>query len=336
MTSELSFHIHVDNIIPHADKQASQKIFTIWKAANQFFSNIDYQCASANGNKILSLKANLDLSGAVEMIESALQRSESLDQYRQLHAEDSKTDISAVLAMSLTTAENTEPLTIEDGYYIASIFQQQLFLSLNLAFPGSCKLIGTRLVGPNAHLYEAQSFDSKIFYDARMSCKQENWPTLQSLDLPTIWTWLNTQGFSRTNTAITNINKVLFNMLKLAQQRHRFGSRSALLVSQQFELLLNSQEESSLRNRTQLILGDIPEAADCFAALLKLRSELMAGNHPIRRPALICHSLTEESSEQIESHNSTIELAASIILCMLQTLIKSGKDKFKFKESLAE
>jgi hypothetical protein len=334
MTSELSFHIHVDNIIPHADKQASQNIFTLWKAANQFFNDIDYECTSANGNKILKLKVRLDLSGAVEILESALQRSESLDQYRQLHAEDSKTDIGAVLAMSLISKE--DPLTIEDAYYIASTFWQQLFLSLNLTYPGSCKLIGAHLVGPSSHLYEAQSFDSKLFYDARMSCKQESWPALQNLDLPTTWKWLNTQGFSRTNTAITNINKVLFNLLKLAQQRHRFGSRSALLVSQLFDLLLHSQEVTSLRNRTKLILGDIPEAVDCFAALLSLRSELVAGNHPVRRPALICHSPSEESSEQIESHNSTIELAASILLSLIQILIKSDNNKFKFIESLAE
>ena len=336
MTSELSFHIHVDNIIPHADKNASQEILSIWKAAHQFFSETDYQCISADGNTILDLQVKLDLSGAIEIIESAIQRTESLDAYRQLHAENSDTEIGAVFAISLNPAAAQNAISTEDAYYVASTFQQQLFLTLNLAFPGSCKLIGTRFVGHNAHLYEAQSFDSKLFYDARMASRQEGWPTAQTLDLPTIWNWLNTQGFSRSDTAISSINKVLVNLLKLGQQRHRFGSRSALLASQQLELLLNTHDEARLRNRTKLILGDIPESADCFVALLQLRDELVTGNHPVRRPALICHSATEESREQISRHNTTIELAANIIVNLVQRLIKTGKNKYQFKESLVD
>ena len=336
MTSENNFHIHVDNIIPHADKNASQEILSIWKAAHQFFSETDYQCISADGNTILDLQVKLDLSGAIEIIESAIQRAESLDAYRQLHAENSDTEIGAVLAISLSSAAGSAPISSQDAYYVASTFQQQLFLTLNLAFPGSCKLIGARFVGHNAHLYEAQSFDSKLFYDARMTRQQEGWPLSQNLDLPTIWNWLNAQGFSRSETAISSINKVLVNLLKLGQQRHRFGSRSALLATHQLELLLNTHDEMQLRNRTRLVLGDIPEASDCFVALLKLRDELITGNHPVRRPALICHSATEEGREQISRHNTTIELAANIIISLVQRLIKTGKNKYKFKESLVD
>jgi|DeeseametMP0441B_FD_contig_51_79970_length_1120_multi_2_in_0_out_0_1 hypothetical protein len=336
MTSENSFHIHVDNIIPHADEHASQEILTVWKAANQFFSDTTYECVSYNGDKILDLQIKPDLTGAIEIIESAIQRAKSLDGYRQLHAENSDTEIGAVLAISIAPSQSSDKISAEDAYYAASTFQQQLFLTLNLAFPGACKLLGARFVGYNAHLYEAQSFDSKLFYNARMTCRQEAWPQAQNLDLPTIWNWLNTQGFSRSDTAISSINKVLVNLLKLGQQRHRFGSRSALIASQQFELLLHTIDETQLRNRTRLILGDIPESSDCFVALLNLRNELIAGNHPVRRPALICHSLNEESREQITRHNTTVELAANIMISLIQTLIKSGKSKFKFKESLVD
>jgi hypothetical protein len=334
MTSEISFHIHVDNIIPHADKNASQDILTLWKAAHQFFSARDYQCVSSDGNKVLDLHIRLNLSGVIEIIESAIQRSQSLDAYRQLHAENSDTEMGAAMAISISS--KASPLSCEDAYYAACAFQQQLFLSLNLVFPGSCKLIGARFAGKNAHLYEAQSFDSKLFYDARMARSQEGWPAAQSLDLPTTWNWLNAQGFSRSDTAISSINKALVNLLKLAQQRHRFGSRSALLATQQFDLLLNTQDQERLRNRTRLILGDIPEASDCFVALLRLREELITGNHPVRRPALICHSAVEESREQISRHNTTIELAANIIVSLVQRLIKTGKNKFVFKESLVD
>jgi hypothetical protein len=333
MTSELSFHIHVDNIIPHADKQGSQEVFSIWKAASHFFNELSYECVSANGLQILSTKIKLDLSGAVEILESALERSGSFDNYRELHSENSDTDVGAILAMTIGLNDKDARLATEDAYYIASTFQQQLFLTMNLAFPGSCKLIGTRFVGHNAHLYEAQSFDSKLFYDARMCSHQQSWPALQKLDLTSVWAWLNMQGFSRSDIAISSINKVLFNMLKLAQQRHRFGSRSALLATKQFQLLLDTQDETRLRNRTSLVLGQIPEASDCFVALLQLRRELFEGHHPVRRPALICHSSYEENREQMSSHNTTIELAATMIVALVQQLIKTEKSKFQFKES---
>jgi hypothetical protein len=167
-----------------------------------------------------------------------------------------------------------------------------------------------------------------------MCSHQQAWPAIQKLDIESIWLWLNAQGFSRSDIAISSINKVLFNMLKLAQQRHRFGSRSALLATKQFQLLLDTQDEMRLRNRTSLILGKIPEASDCFVALLQLRRELFEGHHPVRRPALICQSAYEESREQISSHNTTIELAATMIVALVQQLIKSDKSKFQFKESL--
>lgn len=333
MTTELSFHIHVDNIIPHADKQASQEVFSTWKAASLFFKDLAYECASANGSKILNTKISFDLSGAVDMLESAIERAGSFDAYREMHAENSDNEVGAILAINIGLVDG-EKLSTEDAYYIASTFQQQLFLTMNLALPGSCKLIGTRFVGHNAHLYEAQSFDSKLFYDVRMCSHQQAWPAIQKLDIESIWLWLNAQGFSRSDIAISSINKVLFNMLKLAQQRHRFGSRSALLATKQFQLLLDTQDEMRLRNRTSLILGKIPEASDCFVALLQLRRELFEGHHPVRRPALICQSAYEESREQISSHNTTIELAATMIVALVQQLIKSDKSKFQFKESL--
>jgi len=335
MTSELSFHIHVDNIIPHADETASQQVFKIWKAAQQFFSATNYECVSSDGSKILDVQVELDLSSAVEIIESAIQRSGSLDAYRELHAENSDTDVGASLAMTIQSTDKAAPLSIENAYYIASTFKQQLFLTLNLAYPGSCKLIGARFIGPDAHLYEAQSFDSKPFYEARMSTKEQAWPTCLDFALSTIWSWMNEQSFSRSDIAISSINKVLVNILKQAQQRHRFGSRSALLATQQFELLLNTRNEKLLRNRTRLVLGDIPESGDCFVALFQLRQDLFEGNHPVKRPALICHSVLSESREQITSHNSTIELALSITLALTQRLISTGKNKYQFEESLA-
>lgn len=335
MTTELSFRLNVDNIIPHADPQSSQKVVATWKSASQLFNDFKYECIKPSSGNLITQQISLDMSDVLNVLENAITQSGSLDSCRKHHIENRKTRVNASLAFTLKSED--EAIQIGDAYQIASTFLQQLYLAMNLAYPGSCQLLGVEFEGENSHLYEAQSFDSKLFYDARMSAHQQGWPNLQTLELPTTWNWISKQNFSHSDIAISDCNKVLFNMLKLAQQRHRYGSRSALLAAQQIELLLGTRHSGDvkrLRARTRLILDDIPESADCFVELFQLRANLFHGQHPVRRPALICNSPSQERREQIASHNTTIELAAGIITGLIQRLVKTNESKFQFKEIL--
>jgi hypothetical protein len=335
MTTEFSFHLNINNIIPHADKQASENIIAIWKEAEQLTQDMEYSCLNPRGGADNTLKVMLSLADTIQHLENAVNTSGSFNAYRQQFVDKDQGKMSASIGFVIRTPDPKN--TIGDAYKIASILQQQLYLAMNITYPGTCQWLGVSFDGPDSHLYEAQSFDSKVFYDARMASHEQSWPTLQQLDLKATWHWINRQRFSGSDTAISDNNRILMNLLKLAQQRHGYGSRSALLASHQLELLLNIKAQEGLnrlRDRTALVLGQIPEAADCFIELFHLRDDMFQGNHPIRRPALISHSSHDESREQMASHNTTIELAAGMVVCLIQALVKTNRDKFQFREVL--
>lgn len=332
MGHELHFSFTIDNLIPHADEHTSQRIIALWQEAVETLKTCTLNCVHPDTGKYVDVRFKADFSTILTCLRDASAQSGSFDRHRRLHLQNNATTISA--ALPLTVSCDDTSLDHGAAFALGSVFQQQLFLALNLTLPGACQMLGVSFRGEAAHLFEAQAYDSKLFYDARMSAQQQNWPTLSILTFTQVWQWLNHSGFSRTDVAISDLSKVLLNLLKLAQQRQRYGSRSALLMARQLELLLGQEPPARLRERCALILGQIPEAADCFVELFRLRTDLFQGQHPVRRPALITHSLGEEEREQIAGHNSAIELAASITVALLQHLISQNRDKFVFREVL--
>src|SRR5690606_6488931 len=134
--------------------------------------------------------------------------------------------------------------------------------------------------------YEAQNFDARIFFGAGRIAGYNNWPLLGSPAPDKVWAWLEACENSQTEIAIKEINRVLFTLLKVAEQRHEYSARTVLLVIYQLELLLDDRHASSpteLRQRLRMILGAIPESADCLAELVEVRNNLFQGNQPVRR-----------------------------------------------------
>ncbi len=335
MTTQQRCIVYLGNVIPHADSQASEKILGLWQSASELFMEFEFSCSLPGGGQNFKGSMQCKLDGVVEQMTKAIKASGSFDAYRESRSQNPDIPVSAMIEFFISSSDQN--LDIGEVFHVASVCQQQLFLAMNLAMPGSCQLLGAEFQGEQSHLYEAQSFDAKPFYNARMSAQEKAWPNVSSPTLDACWEWMTQQGFSQSDIAIKDINKALYNMLKLAQQRHRYGSRSALLATQQIQLLLDAAHSTGaaiLRNRTRLVLGDIPEAADCFVELINVRNDLIDGNHPVRRPALISHTSVEEAREQIATHNTTLELASALIVALMQGLIESGKDKYEFEEIL--
>lgn len=336
MGQDIPFSFNIDNIIPHADERTTQNILALWQDAAENLHGCTLPCVHPGSGKCVEVSFKADFSAILACLQDASTQSGSFDAYRRLHLQNSALPVGASLPLTVSCGDTR--LEHGDAFALGYLFAQQLYLTLNLALPGSCQMLGVSFRGEASHLYEAPSLDSKVFYDTRMSAQQQNWPTLTTLSVAQVWNWLTQTGLSRSDVAISSINKVLFHLLKLGQQSHRYGSKSALLVIQQIELILGQplgQEETSrLRERCKLVLGDIPEAADCFIALFQLRTDLLQGKHPVRRPALIGHTLSEENRELVAAHNSAIELGASIVVGLLQNLIIKGQQQFSFREVL--
>jgi hypothetical protein len=127
-------------------------------------------------------------------------------------------------------------------------------------------------------------------------------------------------------------------MIKLAEQRNELSSRTALLVIYQLEMLLDCRPPTDprhLRNRIRLILGEMPEAADCISELYAARDGLLLGTRPVHRPPLITHDGVGEFMEQVDGQNNAVEMGIALALVLLRELIGHGAQEYAFTESVA-
>lgn len=328
--------IDIHNAIPNGSADTSARIVALWQFIDGFFNARKFVVEDPCRDQLGEYKVSVDASALIGLMQSAVSAAGSFDSCRQQHAADSQVQIGSRLDLTIEALDAKTDLY--SMYNTASVFIQQLLLGMNLALPGSCQFLSTDFAGTHAHRFEAQDFDSKAFHDAHLSAIDHGWPSIRQLDFETVWNWFENAGTSERNTAISPINKVVIDLLKIAQQRYRYGARTAMLVANQLEQLVGTRNDEDMqhaRERVSLILGRPPEAADCFKELYRLRLALFLGEHPVRRPDLVFHNADEEIMQQLAQHNSGIEKSLAVVLALLQDLILNNAEGYQFSEQMA-
>lgn len=336
MTNPATITLHIGNAIPHGNDTDTRNIIELWQTINGFFDQREFTSLASIRSTAKPYRVTLDAGRVVQAMENARDQSQSFTSHRKAHVDDPEKAIEGEL--TITVSRQDQSLEEAESYQVATVFLQQLVLAANIVLPGSIQILDARFTGPGAHRYEAQAFDSKIFYGALKTWVANDWPKLQSHSFATVWSWLEGCEVSNTHTAIREINRVLFTMLKVAEQRHETGARTVLLIMYQLETLLDSRNAGSvnlLRNRARLVLGKIPEAADSFRELYEVRNSLFVANQPVHRPPLICHNTAEELKEQIGQHDTAVELGTVITLALLHDLIAHDAREFDFTETFS-
>ena len=131
-------------------------------------------------------------------------------------------------------------------------------------------------------------------------------------------------------------NKVLFTLLKVAEQRHEYSARTVLLVIYQLEVLLDCRQAGNhelLHARARSVLGAIPEQSNCLRELLEVRHNLFMASQPVHRPPLICNHTADALRGQIGQHNSAVESGTAMVLALLHDLIRHQSQSYTFSEN---
>ena len=336
MTSSATITLYIGNVIPQGNEKETRSIVELWQQLDTFFDQRKFVSVAGIRSNARPYLVSLDASSVLEVMEGARDQSQTFTGHRKAHIEDPGKVIGADLVV--TVSREDQDMAEVESYQVAANFVQQLVLAANIVLPGSIQILDARFTGAGAHRFEAQNFDSKILFGAQKAARENSWPQLQQHSLETVWNWLEDCEVSHTHTAIKDVNKVLFTMLKVAEQRHEYSARTVLLIMYQLETLLdcrNSPSFNLLRNRARLVLGKIPEAADSFRELYEVRNNLFLANQPVHRPPLISHNTEEELREQIGQHNTAVELGTAIVLALLQDLIANGAREFEFAETFS-
>lgn len=336
MTDSSTIHLHIAKAVPQGNVKETQNIVQLWQSIAGYFQQRDFQAQANPGADRHHYQLSLDVSPLLQRMEYAQGSYESFDDYLKVHGQDQEKRVDGDL--SLTVVSQSRGHDELEAYQVATLFLQQLFLAATIAVPGSIRLLDTRFTGREGHRFDAQCFDSDIFSGARQFAQHNDWPPLASLAFAEVWTWLEALETATVHTAIKGINKVLFSLLKLAQQRHEFGARTVLLLTYQLEVLLNCRNAMSdqpLRKHLQMILGRIPEDSEGLEELYQVKLGLFEGDQPVVRPALASYGLAKRPRGQIGQHQGAVEQGVAAVLALLQDLVRHQAQGFEFQESLS-
>jgi len=336
MASSRTIQLHIGNAIPPANARNTGGIIALWQQIGTFFSDRPFHAQSGIKGAARAYSITLDTSPLLQAMEHARDQSQSFSDHRRAHIDSPDNRIDGELAISVTGQD--QALEELESYHVATVFLQQLVMTANLIHPGAFQVLDARFTGEGAHRFEAQQYDARIFHGALRTATSNEWPALETPELESVWNWLEHTGVAKADTAIRDINRVLFTLLKVAEQRHEYSARTVLMIMYQLEVLLDCRDSRSLellRNRTQLVLGAIPEAADCFTELHDVRNGLFLANQPVNRPPLICHNTAEALREQIGQHNTAVESGTALVLALLQDLIAHNAQGYNFTESMS-
>ncbi len=335
MTSSVTIQLQVGNAIPPGNEKETGEIIEFWHRANAFFANLDFKAQGKLNGVADSYRVGLDAAELIAAMENARDQSGSFSSHQLAHVEDPSNATAARL--SVTVSAENHATAEEESYQVANVFIQQLIIAVNLLRPGAIQLLDTRFAGEGAHRYEAPNYDARVFYGALKASQENQGPPLKTLSLEEVWGWLEDTGSSRTDTAIKSINEVLFTLLKVAENRHEYSARTALLVMYQLEIMLDCRQVDSLADvyhRTALILEQFPHANDWLSELQEARNNLFMASVPVHRPPLICHTTENALRRQFGQHHSAVESGTALVLALLHDLIAHGAQRYKFSETM--
>lgn len=337
MTSSVTIELQAGNALPHGNERDTGTVIALWQTISSFFDQHPFIAQDSVQGKARAYSVTLDAGNLLQTMEDARNHSGSFSVHQKAFADNAGADIDAGLRITIRGEDHAPDE--EEAYHVATVFLQQLVLATNLTVPGAIQLLDTRFSGAGAHRFEAQQFDSRILYGALKTARYDEWPPLAApLEFGTVWTWLDQCETSHHATAIRDINKVLFTLLKVAEQRHEYSARTVLLVLYQLELLLGcryARSSGPMHSHTQMILGEIPDAADCFNELYEVRHQLFHGNQPVHRPPLISHNTADAIREMIGQHNTAVESGTAVVLALLQDLVRHGAQSYVFTEAVS-
>lgn len=325
----------IDDVIPNAGANESNWIVSAWEGLHKHLKEVPFQVEDPYRAELDKFIISVDATEVVSLLKHASQTEGGFVSYLQT-AIDEDLPMGAYITFHISAElENLEKYTL---YHAVNVLIHQIMLAMNIALPGSCQFLETYFEGDDAELFEAPEFDSSMFTNGWLSAFDADWPTLKPLKFADVWQWMADQCTSETDTALRPINKVLFGLLELSQQRNLFEARDALLVSHMLETLVNAEEHNNsnmVRDRVVTILGAPSPKADSFNELYRLKHAMIRGDLPVRRPSLSFHDADEEILQQLEAHNSPIEQALAVLLSILQDLVSNNAKGYKFTEQVS-
>lgn len=319
--------------VPSVPSAIEQGVVEVWQQAAKVLQDVLFVVEDPFGDQMDSYSLTMDLSQIIQLLQEAQQHEGGFVKFREALRE-SKDARAATLTIELTP--ESAPDSAMTFYHAAAVALQQLYLTLNIAQPGSCQILGSQYEGEQAVNIDPPVLHAMPFIDAYLNSVDTEWPTLKRGKVQQIWSWLEKLETSQTETAILPINKVLFGLLELGQSSHGLTNADSPAVYRLLELLTqcgHGENHQIMRSRVGLILGEPTDEGNFAQELYVLKDNHESGARPYRRQPLSVHDYNEEILSQLRVHNSPVEEGLAVVLAIVQKLSVELGSGYTFVET---
>lgn len=223
----------------------------------------------------------------------------------------------------------------EDGFlnhYIEEFFED-LFLAMNIAFPGSLDLYNTyyKLSGRDENI-KIFSYSSFFFEGCWSTFREWNWPNIKIIEIEKVWKWIKDIGLVNKVIGKTPIQRSLISILN--QSGVEEIQSQFLLTAQALESLLVEENESVsklLRERITSIIGWPDKDTKWLQKFYNIRSRIIHGDSEIMR--ITFNDIIDfECDEYYHKYLQTLKKVTAVYIALIQELVINSSKGFKFSQ----
>lgn len=307
----------------------AKKVAKLWREVSNMFNNYHLETYALSRRESIGYKISVDTSDAVTFFNKRIHNVDNEDYY-------SEPDF--YLKISLLTIDDGEMISIggAQSLNIISRFLQDLFISMNIAFPSSLNLW-------YAEFYEDRdSYDVVAyapFYSAiALSRALElniNWQyaAIKKIPFEKIWTWINSVGIPGVGVANNPAQKACFILLNLSKTPE-FNIENSIALSRVFEIILTDSNQGVnkiVKERLELLFGEPKENKKWFSQFYQLRSRVVHGDLPVTRNS---NEFRFQNEEFLTEFEKIYYQAFIMFISLLQKMVLNNCSGFLFSQEI--
>lgn len=309
----------------------AKKVANLWVEVENLFQNYPLKTYALDNPKNIGYKISIDTSDIVDFFNKRISKVIPDDYYSE--------SPNFYLKISLHTLANGEMNSIGGArsVNITNRFLQDLFISMNLAFPTSFNLW-------YGEFYESMESYDVIAYapfytvvplDEVMNINTHwNYPKIKNIPFAKVWSWINKVGIPGVGVAENVSQKACFILLNLCGSPE-FITENSLAMSRGFEIILADSSQSinkMLKERLELLFGIPLENKKWFSQFYQLRSRVIHGDLPVTRNN---REFSFQNEEFLLVFKKPYNQAFSIYISLLQKMIIKDCNGFIFSQKVA-
>lgn len=346
-----SIEINLGNQWPAFDQTDNAERISVWEEASLLFSPLNLKVFEFELSSF-RYSFRLNASDVIDFLKAGNNLDKNDQQLQKRFIKRANFGFHVASSSLVVHVNSSDKVGLEPCNLKSAMgrFLQQFFLTMNLSLPGSFTLYSSKY--QDERLFDNQesrygfpaknlpltppSLSGGSLESAFIHSKERGWPSLSRLPLEKVWMWLFEELPFGLNLTEEAHQIALFNLLRIVGNETNESDR-ILLIAQSLESLLLEPKDnkgSTLKNRLGIVLGMPKTHNNWFNKFYQRRSKIAHGSMPVLRPGKVYDEADSDAEKFILEFYQPLDEGISVLLALLQDLIKSSSRGYLFPETL--